>query len=82
MNRRRSRPGAPARMIILIALAALAIPASGCNQDEINEFRAASADELGSGIQSILSGVITGLIEIYKPDDDSTDTTSRSTRGF
>ena len=33
-------------MIILIALASFAIPASGCNQDEIDEFRAASADEL------------------------------------
>ena len=69
-------------MIILIALASLAIPAIGCNQDEIDEFRAASAEELGSGIQSILSGVITGLVEIYKPDDDSTDTTSSPTRRF
>lgn len=82
MNRRRSRPGILARTIILIALASLAIPGIACNQDEIDQFRSASADELGSGIQSIVSGVITGLIEIYKPDDDSTDTNSRPIRGF
>lgn len=71
MKRFRSKRPWTAPLVVLVALILLTIPLSGCDQDHIDEFRSASAEAFGSGLQSIADGVINGLVEIYTPDADS-----------
>ena len=71
MKRLRSKRPWTAPLFVLATLILLTIPLSGCSQDDINEFRSASSESIGSGLQSILDGVIDGLVQIYTPDADS-----------
>ena len=71
MKRFRSKRPWTAPLVVLAALILLTIPLSGCDQDHINEFKSASAESFGSGLQSILNGLIDGLVEVYTPDGDS-----------
>jgi len=71
MKQFRSKRPWTAPLVVLAALILLTFPLSGCDQNDIDEFKAASAEAFGSGLQSILTGVIDGLIQVYTPDGDS-----------
>ncbi len=71
---RRPRMTRAAGAVLALTALALAI-AGGCNDDISKEFRAASADLVESGVQSIFEGIITGIFTVADPNADSADTT-------
>jgi len=66
---RRFKPAAIAAIFSLLVIAQ-----AGC--EEAEEFRAAAASSLRSGVQTIATGLIDGLFAVFEPDmtDDTTDT--------
>ncbi len=51
----------------------LAVSASGCQ--DAQEFRAATASAFESGLTTLVTGLIDGLVAVYEPDS-TTDTTN------
>ena len=58
---------------VLALTAVLAVVAVGCDDEISKEFRAASADLVEAGVQSIFEGLITGVFTVADPNADSND---------
>ncbi len=66
---------------ILALTALLLVVAVGCDDEISKEFRAASADLVEAGVQSIFEGLITGVFTVADPNADSSDTAGDTTGG-
>ena len=69
----------------VLALSTLGLAfTTGCSDTVIQQFRSAAADQLQTGLQSIMTGVISGIFNVVTPVDStngSTSTNGSSTTG-
>ncbi len=64
-------------------LALLVLPlalTTGCSDDVKNEFLTASLDSIGTGLQSILDGVVTGAVAVATPTATTNSATTTDTQ--
>lgn len=62
------------RRAVLAPLMVALFATAGCQDDVVEEFRAAAADQLQAGVSALLDGFVEGFFAVLEPNEESTTT--------